>query len=87
MLREVIIKIGLKQKEDKEEIIIEILLDSGATGLVMSEVSRLQEMDLVFSYFLILIFNLFSIYFIFLFLELRIRVSNDITWSHISHNR
>jgi len=65
VLREVIIKIGLKQKEDKEEIIIEILLDSGATGLVMSEVSRLQEMDLVFSYFLILIFILFSIYFYF----------------------
>jgi len=30
------VKIGLKQKEDKKEIIVEALLDSGATGLMMS---------------------------------------------------
>ena len=36
-LREVVMKIGLKQKEDEEEVVIEALLDSGATGLVMSE--------------------------------------------------
>jgi len=36
-LREVIVKIGLKQKEKEEEVVIEALLDSGATGLVMSE--------------------------------------------------
>ena len=29
-------KIGLKQKEDEEGIIVEALLDSSATGLVMS---------------------------------------------------
>ena len=29
-------KIGLKQEDNKEEIIVEVLLDSGATGLVMS---------------------------------------------------
>jgi len=36
-LREVMIKIGLKQKEEEEGIVVDVLLDSGATGLVMSE--------------------------------------------------
>ena len=36
LLREVMVKIGLKQEEE-EEIGVETLLDSGATGLVMSE--------------------------------------------------
>ena len=36
ILREMTVKIGLKQKEDEEEIIVEALLDSGVTGLVMS---------------------------------------------------
>ena len=31
------VKIGLKQKEEKEEIVVEALLDNGATELVMSE--------------------------------------------------
>ena len=35
LLREVTVKIRLKQEE--EEVVIEVLLDSGATGLVMSE--------------------------------------------------
>ena len=35
LLREVMVKIRLKQEE--EEVVIEVLLDSGATGLVMSE--------------------------------------------------
>jgi len=33
----VIVKIGLKQEEEEEEIVVDALLDSGATGLVMSE--------------------------------------------------
>ena len=37
LLREVTVKIGLKQEEEEEEIIMEALLDSGTTGLVMSE--------------------------------------------------
>ena len=37
LLREVTVKIGLKQKEEEEEVVTEALLDSGATGLVMSE--------------------------------------------------
>ena len=37
ILREVVVKIGLKQEEEEEEIVTEALLDSGATGLVMSE--------------------------------------------------
>jgi len=37
MLREVAVKIGLKQKEEEKEIVTEVLLDSGVTGLVMSE--------------------------------------------------
>ena len=37
VLREVVVKIGLKQEEEEEKIAIEALLDSGATELVMSE--------------------------------------------------
>jgi len=36
ILREMTVKIGLKQKKDEEGIIVEALLDSGVTGLVMS---------------------------------------------------
>ena len=36
MLREVIVKIRLKQKENEEGIIVKILLDSGAIRLVIS---------------------------------------------------
>ena len=37
-LREVTVKIRLKQEEEEEEeVVIEALLDSGTTGLVMSE--------------------------------------------------
>ena len=36
MLRKVVVKIGLKQEEE-EEVVIEVLLDSGVTELVMSE--------------------------------------------------
>ena len=36
LLREVMVKIGLKQEEEKV-IVVETLLDSGTTGLVMSE--------------------------------------------------
>ena len=37
LLREVTVKIGLKQKEEKEEIVVDALLDSGVTGLVISK--------------------------------------------------
>ena len=37
LLREITVKIGLKQEEEEEGIMTEALLDSGATGLVMSE--------------------------------------------------
>ena len=37
LLREVTVKIRLKQEEEEEGIITEALLDSGATGLVISE--------------------------------------------------
>jgi len=37
LLREVMVKIGLKQEEEEERVVTEALLDSGATGLVMSE--------------------------------------------------
>ena len=37
ILREVVVKIGLKQEEDEEGVVTEALLDSGVTGLVMSE--------------------------------------------------
>jgi len=36
-LREVTVKIGLKQEEEEEGVVTEALLDSGAIGLVMSE--------------------------------------------------
>jgi len=35
-LREVMIKIGLEKLDTQEGIMVEALLDSGATGLVMS---------------------------------------------------
>jgi len=34
-LREVTVKIGLKQEEEEERIMVDVLLDSGATGLVI----------------------------------------------------
>jgi len=37
VLREVTVKIGLKQGEKEEGVVTKVLLDSGATGLVMSE--------------------------------------------------
>ena len=37
LLREVTVNIRLKQEEEEEEIVMEALLDSEATGLVMSE--------------------------------------------------
>jgi len=37
LLREVMVKIGLKQEEEEEGVVTEALLDSGATGMVMSE--------------------------------------------------
>ena len=37
LLREVTVKIGLKQEEEEEGIVTEALLDSGVTGLVISE--------------------------------------------------
>ena len=37
VLREVVVKIGLKQEEEEEGIVTEALLDSEATGLVMSK--------------------------------------------------
>jgi len=36
MLREVIVKIGLEKISTQKGVIVEALLDSGATGLVMS---------------------------------------------------
>jgi len=36
-LREVVVKIGLKQEEEEEGVVIEVLLDSGAMRLVISE--------------------------------------------------
>ena len=37
LLREVMVKVGLKQEEEEEGVVTEALLDSGVTGLVMSE--------------------------------------------------
>ena len=36
LLREVIVKIGLKQKDKEEKITVKALLNSGITGLVIS---------------------------------------------------
>ena len=36
-LREVMVKIGLKQEEEEEGIVVKVLLNSGVTELVMSE--------------------------------------------------
>ena len=46
-LREVTVKIGLERIDTQEEITVEALLDSGATGLVMSsEFARKQGFKL-----------------------------------------
>ena len=46
-LKEVIVKIGLERIDTQEGIIVEALLDSGATGLVMSsEFARKQGFKL-----------------------------------------
>jgi len=46
-LREVTVKIGLERVDTQEGITVEALLDSGATGLVMSlEFTRKQEFKL-----------------------------------------
>ena len=37
LLRKVMVKIGLKQEKEEEGVVMEALLDSSATGLVMSE--------------------------------------------------
>ena len=37
LLREITVKIELKQEKEEEEIVVEALLDSGATGLVISK--------------------------------------------------
>jgi len=47
MLREVTVKIGLEIINTQKEIIVEVLLDSSITGLVMSsEFARKQEFKL-----------------------------------------
>jgi len=47
MLREVIVKIGLERIDTQKEVIVEALLDSRATGLVMSsEFARKQKFKL-----------------------------------------
>jgi len=47
MLREVTVKIGLERIDMQEEVMVEALLDSGATELVMSsEFSRKQRFKL-----------------------------------------
>jgi len=47
MLREVTVKIGLERIDMQKEVMVETLLDSGATGLVMSsEFSRKQGFKL-----------------------------------------
>ena len=47
MLREVTVKIGLEKIDTQEEVIVEILLDSEITGLVISlKFARKQELKL-----------------------------------------
>ena len=47
MLRKVTIKIRLERIDTQEEVIVEVLLDSGATGLVISsELTRKQGFKL-----------------------------------------
>jgi len=47
LLREITVKIGLERINIQERIMVEVLLDSGAMGLVMSsEFARKQEFQL-----------------------------------------
>ena len=63
-LREVIVKIGLERIDTQKRIMVEALLDSGTTGLV---IVKFTNSGLSFSLFYFLF--LFSFCFIFLFLE------------------
>ena len=46
LLREIMVKIGLKQEDDEEGIVVEMLLDSGTTWLVISsEFVRKNKLD------------------------------------------
>ena len=49
--------------------------------------SRSQEVNLTFLIFFSHVYFIFDLFFIFLFLELRVSVSDNIIWSHISHIR
>ena len=46
---------------------------------------KIKECKLSFSSLSFSFYCSFDLFFIFLFLELRVRVSDNITWSHISH--
>jgi len=81
----------------RELILKKVLLDSRVTGLVMSSefslkkierpiLSRLQVVDFNYFHFYFFYFLLDLFSFI-LFLELRVKVCDNITWSHISHIR
>jgi len=47
ILKEVMVKIGLEKINTQEDVIVEVLLDSGITGLIMSlEFAKKQEFKL-----------------------------------------
>ena len=72
LLRKVTVKIGLERVDTQEGVMVEALLDSGVTGLVMSsefarkQMSELKTMDLVFILFYLLSF---LFYFLLFFIE------------------
>jgi len=72
LLRKVTVKIRLERIDTQEGVMVEALLDSGVTGLVMSsefarkQMSELKTMDLVFILFYLLSF---LFYFLLFFIE------------------
>ena len=71
-------------RNTSKSIYLNVLRDNNKLKRVISS-SRM--VDLVFLYYLSHFHFHFNLFFIFLFLELRVSISNNITWSHISHIR
>ena len=59
--------------------------NSASVVIILTTLVKITESGLSFFYFLSHFYFLFDLFSICLFLELRVRFSDNITWSHISH--
>ena len=82
-----LISLSICLSMDKKLLITSFQFITSHLTLLLTLLSRIQRVDLVFSHFPFYFYFLFNLFFIFLFLELRTRVSDDITQSYISNIR